>query len=195
MYQNKCIRDSPNPSAQSTECYILHSKRPEMKNLTVHLFSENGEFHKTCYPLYSNNSPKGWCSTRPPGEIVNKIPTADNDWGFCSNAEYQDMCNTNVTNTKEDDTPYKVTLLQDEYCFEQLKANLEVEREGDIIHRFKERIDESQTFCVGQFHPHSFENEIFVISSKDSYIKINKTAEYEVNIIKVVHINIVYYFL
>ena len=155
-----------------------------MKNLTVHLFSEEGAFLKTCYPLYSK---KGWCATRPPGEFVNKIPTADKDWGFCSSAEDQDMCNKHVTNTKVDDTPYQVNLLKDEYCFEKLKANIEVEREGEIIDGLKEKIDKAQTFCVGQFHPHSFENERFVVSSKDSYqdgIKLDITAKYKVNIIK-----------
>ena len=162
-----------------------------MKNLTVHLFSDNGTFHKTCYPLYSNNNPKGWCSTRPPGDFVNKIPTEDKGWGFCSNAEHQDMCNIRIANSKEDDTPYIVNLLENEYCFEQLKANLEVEQPEETVHRFKERIDKAQTICVGQFHQHSFDNERFVASSNNNYLKLNITEEYEVNFMKVVDIPIV----
>jgi hypothetical protein len=163
-----------------------------MKNLTVHLFSDNGTFHKTCYPLYSNNNPKGWCSTRPPGDFVNKIPTEDKGWGFCSNAEHQDMCNIRIANSKEDDTPYIVNLLEYEYCFEQLKANLEVEQPEETIHRFRERIDKAQTICVGQFHQHSFDNERFVVSSNNSYLKLNITDEYKVSFMKVVDIPIVY---
>ena len=196
-YHNECITQSPNPSAESEECKFLHSERPDMKNLTVHLFSENGHFNKTCYPIYSD---KGWCSTRPPGDFVNKIPTEDKDWGFCSNDQYQDMCNTRLVNITEDDTPYTVTLLKDGYCFEQLKAMLEIDIEsgfesgfdtgfmtlnpGEIQHRFRERFDDAQTVCVGQFHQRSFENDRFMTFSNDSYVKLDITAEYKVNIIK-----------
>ena len=157
-----------------------------MKNLTVHLFSEIGHFQKTCYPFYSD---KGWCSTRPPGHFMNTIPTEDTDWGFCSTANYQDMSNTHLENITEDDTPYTVTLLKDGYCFEQLKANLEIENPGEIKSRFRERFDDAQTLCVGQFHPHSFENERFMIYSNDSYVQLNIRADYEVNIINFIRIN------
>ena len=77
----------------------------------------------------------------------------------------------------------------------ELKANLEVEQPGEILNRFRERIDNAKTICVGQFHQHSFDNERIVVSANNSYLTINNTEEYEVSFMKVVDIPVLYQIL
>lgn len=178
----KCITDIPSPSAASSQCENLHRLRPDLKNITVHLFSANRVFKKTCFSSFSNNNgQKGWCGTRQPGVFVNGFPTEDSGWGFCSSEDSQDQCNQLSMESKEDDTPYPVRFLQGQNCFLELKKNLEVEQPEEVNDKFQKVVDDSDTFCVGQFHNHSFEKEEFVSFSKGAYHDLAKTSYLKVN--------------
>ena len=161
---------------------MLHEKMPDLMNSTVRLFSAEGEFNKTCFPSFSSTSSKGWCATRPPGVFKNEIPTADSGWGFCSNDASQVKCNKHVGRNIEDDTPYGVTFLRDQFCVDKLKDNLQVEQPKELDDKFKGKVDNSQTVCVGQMHNHSFENEQFVVVTGLNYDVVNRTPILEVRI-------------
>ena len=147
------------------------------------MFSVKGIFKKTCYSSFSNNNgQKGWCTTRKPGVFVNGFPTEDSGWGFCSNDDSQDQCNVLNMKSKEDDTPYPVSFIPEDNCFQALKENLEVEQPAEVNDKFKKVVDDSDTFCVGQFHEHSFANEKFVSCSKGVCHNLSKTSQLKVNL-------------
>ena len=177
----KCITDSPTPSAKTSRCQILHNLRPHLRNSTVYLFSPEKKYLKTCYPSFLSATTKGWCATRPPGDFDDQIPTADSGWGFCSNDISQEGCNSRILDSQEDDTPYKLSFLEDQFCFQELKENLKVEQPKELKDRFEEKVDSSQTFCVGQFFNHSFDNQHFVMILNQTYTTLNRSPELEVN--------------
>ena len=82
------------------------------------------------------------------------------------------------TTEKENSKPHEVTLLDKEYCLRQLENNLKVEQ-PDELGGFKEKVDNSETFCVGQIFPHSFEAEKFV-NEEQSYSDIIATQNLKV---------------
>ena len=57
--------------------------------------------------------------------------------------------------------PHVMSFLNEDYCALQLKTNIRVEQ-PDELDNFKEKLDRSETFCVGQIYYHEFENEAFV---------------------------------
>ena len=182
---NECITNIPTPSTKSSECINLHTKKPELRNSTVHLFSENGTFSKSCFPAFlshadSTSSSKGWCATRRPGKFSNENPGDDSGWGFCSNDKSQAKCNTHITQMAEDDTSFPVSLVSDKFCFEQLKSNLKIEQPHELENRFEEKVKNSQTFCVGQFSSHDFGNEQFWINSNNTYTNVGINTELQV---------------
>ena len=61
----------------------------------------------------------------------------------------------------EDSKPHLMSFLNEDYCALQLKRNIRVEQ-PDELDNFKEKLDRSETFCVGQIHYHEFEKEAFV---------------------------------
>ena len=161
---------------------MLHERRPDLRNSTTHLFSTNGNFTKTCYPSFSNRSSKGWCSTRPPGDYQNKIPTADSGWGFCSNDASQIECNKHIPSNMEDDTPYTVNIFRDKLCFGKLKEGIKIDKPW-LLDTFEEKLGNTTTFCVGQTHMHSFENEYFVNMTGSNYTIVTRTLQLEVRTI------------
>ena len=143
-----------------------------MKNTTVHLFSVKGLYKTTCYASFSkNNGGKGWCTTRKPGLFINQQPSENSGWGYCSNDASQEQCGVVDLEAKENDTSYPLSFLQRKNCFQELKENLEVEQPDEVKNysKFKTMFDDSNTFCVGQFHKHSFEREKFVFYSQGNY--------------------------
>ena len=54
-----------------------------------------------------------------------------------------------------------MSFLNEDYCALQLKRNIRVEQ-PDELDNFQEKLDRSETFCVGQIHYHEFEKEAFV---------------------------------
>ena len=194
--QNSCITDSASPSSKSKECKDLHDSRPDLKNETVHLFtllankvrsldlrvkrSENEyDFLRTCYPAFSKNNSKGWCTIRKPGIFRNEKPQTSTGWGFCSTDPSQEECNGAITSEREDSKPHEVTFLDKEYCLRQLENNLKVEQ-PDELGGFKEKVDRSETFCIGQLFTHSFETEKF-INEEQSYSDITGTRNLKVH--------------
>ena len=163
----------------------LHTKKPELRNSTVHVFSEKGTFLKSCFPAFSSyfdssSSSKGWCTTRRPGEFSNDNPGDDWGWGFCSNHESQAKCNTHIKQMAEDDTSFPVSFVSDKFCLQQLKSNLEIEQPHELKNKFEEKVKHSQTFCVGQFSSHNFDNEQFWIHSKNTYTNVDINTELQV---------------
>ena len=159
-------------------------------NTTVHLFisstkesrsSENERnFLTTCYPAFSKDNPKGWCTIRKSGVFQNKNPEASSGWGFCSTDASQQECNGQITSNIKDSAPHKVTFLDGEYCLGQLKNNLRVEQPNEAGVDLKAKVEKSQTFCVGQVYNHSFELEKFVQKGV-SYTNINNITNLKVS--------------
>ena len=81
------------------------------------------------------------------------------------------MCGEEDFQSKEDDTPFSVSFLPHKNCFEELKENLAVEQPQEVANHswFKKMVNDSDTFCVGQFLQHSFENEKFVFFKNGVY--------------------------
>ena len=163
----------------------LHTKKPELRNSTVHVFSEKGTFLKSCFPAFSSyfdssSSSKGWCTTRRPGEFSNDNPGDDWGWGFCSNHKSQAKCNTHIKQMAEDDTSFPVSFVSDKFCLQQLKSNLEIEQPHELKNKFEEKVKNSQTFCVGQFSSHNFDNEQFWIHSNNTYTNVDINTELQV---------------
>ena len=113
-------------------------------NTTVHLFSSSSisyelnsdvdyDFQTTCFPAYSGENSKGWCTIRRSGVDDNEQPQADSGWGFCSTDPSQEDCNGYISSVK-DSTPHEVTFFDKEHCFEQLKFTI------NIYLDFQERI-------------------------------------------------------
>ena len=138
-------------------------------NTTVHLFTSSTKhnqsselnFLTTCYPAFSLGNPKGWCTIRKSGVFENENPEANSGWGFCSTDPSQEECNGKIPPDINDSTPHKVTFFDAEHCLRQLRNNLIVEQPDEVAD-LKEKVDKSQTFCVGQIFNHSFEMEKFV---------------------------------
>ena len=61
--------------------------------------------------------------------------------------------------------PHVMSFLNEDYCALQLKRNIKVEQ-PDELDNFKEKLDRSETFCVGQIHYHEFEKEAFVADGR-----------------------------
>ena len=57
-----------------------------------------------------------------------------------------------------------MSFLNEDYCALQLKRNIRVEQ-PDELDNFKEKLDRSETFCIGQIYYHEFEKEAFVDGS------------------------------
>ena len=134
----------------------------------MHLFSSSSisyelnsdvdyDFQTTCFPAYSGENSKGWCTIRRSGVDDNEQPQADSGWGFCSTDPSQEDCNGYISSIK-DSTPYEVTFFDKEHCFEQLKTNLEYEQPEAVNDTLRAVANESGTFCTGQIFKHSFEN-------------------------------------
>ena len=169
-------------------------------NSTVHIFTskiskikrsvdESNEFSKTCYPAFSSENEKGWCTTRRPGVLSdkNKLPQASSGWGFCSTDPSQEYCNgKEITSFKLNGSPHKVTFFNSKHCLDQLEDNLKVDQPGNLV-GFQEKVDRSETFCTGQIVEHSFDNEKFVIKSEsyedidniDADLKVRRSQLYE----------------
>ena len=158
--QNSCITNAASPSSKSKRCTRLHNSRPDLKNVTVHLFKSN-QFVKTCYPAFADERSKGWCATRRPDIVENQLPQDASGWGFCSTDPSQEDCNGEIKSDMEDSMPHVMSFLDEDYCALQLKRNIRVEQ-PDELDNFKEKLDRSETFCVGQIHYHEFEKEAFV---------------------------------
>ena len=175
----------PSPSSTSEECIRLHRALPDLMNKTVNLFLANEEpnrafdknysFVGTCYPAFSNVNSKGWCTIRKSGVPAseNRMPLPGYGWGFCSNDSSQDECNGEIKDV-EDDTPKSLVFFDNKYCREALKVNLEVE--GKMQAGFEEEVTKSETFCVGQTHEHSFENEQFFYRDNSKYTKLENIS-------------------
>ena len=154
-------------------------------NTTVHLFScstgktqgldNEYDFLTTCYPAFSKNNPKGWCTIRKSGVFENEEPEAHSGWGFCSSDASQQECNGAITSDLEDSTPHEVTFLNSEYCLGQLRENLIVEQ-PDEVGDLRTKVENSETFCVGQIFKHSFEMEQF-IHKDSSYTNIDNITQ------------------
>ena len=71
----------------------------------------------------------------------------------------------------EDDTPYPLSFLPNKNCFLELKENLDAEQPQEVknLSKFKKIVEDSETFCVGQFHQHSFKKEKFVFHKEGVY--------------------------
>ena len=158
--QNSCITNAASPSSKSKRCTKLHNSRPDLKNVTVHLFISN-QFVKTCYPAFADERSNGWCATRGPDIVENQVPQDASGWGFCSTDPSQEDCNGKIKSDMEDSMPHVMSFLNEDYCALQLKTNIRVEQ-PDELDNFKEKLDRSETFCVGQIYYHEFENEAFV---------------------------------
>ena len=189
--QNSFITNFPTPSGKSEECKNLHNLKPDLMNTTVHLFTPSTAkgprrrrrtstnqildnehtFLATCYPAFSKNNPKRWCTIRKSGVFENKKSEANSGWDFCSTHPSQQECNGAITSGIEDSMPHKVTFLDDEYCLRKLRDNLIVEQ-PDEVGDLKTKVEESQTFCIGQIFNHSFEMEQFIYKDA-SYTNID----------------------
>ena len=166
--QNSCITNAASPSSKSKRCTRLHISRPDLKNVTVHLFKSTFnvyQFIKTCYPAFAGERSKGWCATRRPDIDENQVPKEESGWGFCSTDPSQEDCNVEIKSDMEDSMPHVMSFLNEDYCALQLKRNIRVEQ-PDELDNFKEKLDRSETFCVGQIHYHEFEKEAFVADGK-----------------------------
>ena len=193
--RNSCIKNTESPSAKSKQCIDLHKSRPDLKNQTVHIFTSStnllqkrkrsSEIEKnedltynyisTCYPAFSDNNFKGWCTIRQPGVSENKRPQSNSGWGFCSTDDSQKECNGAITSEEENSKPHEMIFLEDQYCLDKLEANLKVEQ-PDELKDFTNKIKQSKTFCMGQIHEHSFDSENFV-DTENSYQNIEKVNQ------------------
>ena len=81
------------------------------------------------------------------------------------------MCGEEDLKSKEDDTPFSVSFLPHKNCFQELRENLAIEQPQEVANHtwFKQMVNDSDTFCVGQFLQHSFENEKFVFLKDGVY--------------------------
>ena len=148
---------------------------PSLQNLTVHLFS-NSSYLTTCFPEYSGQNKKGWCTTRPPGIFQNKIPKPNSGWGFCSTDKAQERCNDRIREVIDGGTAHKMAILQNKYCERLLKENLKIDQPDVFVNEGENAtnnmMDKAKTFCIGQVHQHSFENELF-------YNRVTTSGSYE----------------
>ena len=161
----KCISSEPSPSSKDKNCAKLRTKYPSLNNVTVHLFDSGRKYVTTCYPLYESKNSKGWCSIRRSGIKENIEPEPTKGWGFCSNDPWQKHCNGEIqilTNT----TPFKTSMLNDNYCVEALKDNLDVEQPDVTRSEYDPLLKQHKVFCVGKNHTHSFKNAFFYIKDK-----------------------------
>ena len=189
--QTSCITNTESPSAKSKECIDLHNVRPDLKNQTVHIFTSfinssprrkrsdrlkrseelDYTYLNTCYPAYSDDSSKGWCTIRRSGVSENKRPEISSGWGFCSSDDSQKECNGAITSEEENSMPHEMTYLDDHYCFEKLEENLKVEQ-PDQLKDFLSKAQNSKTNCVGKIYEHLFDLETFV-DEENAYQNIN----------------------
>ena len=189
--QTSCVTNTESPSAKSKQCIDLHKVRPDLKNQTVHIFTSSINssprrkrsdrlkrseeldytYLRTCYPAYSDDSSKGWCTIRQSGVSENKRPEISSGWGFCSNEDSQKECNGAITSEEENSMPHEMTYFNDHYCFEKLEENLKVEQ-PDQLKDFLNKAQNSKTNCVGKIYEHSFDLENFA-DEENRYQNIN----------------------
>ena len=138
-----------------------------------HLAEADYKFQTTCFPAFSADNSKGWCTIRRSGEDVNEQPNANSGWGFCSADPSQQECNGAITSGERDSAPHEVTFFDDQHCFDQLKINLEYEQPEAVKNNFSEIVNKSGTLCIGQIFDHSFEKEKFIDFTDSNYADLD----------------------
>ena len=109
---------------------------------------------------------QGWCTTRKAGIENDAEPTPTSGWGFCWNDTSQEACNEFVNDGKADPRAFRVSILNESLCVEQLEENLKVEQPAVQRSEF-EHLQRAGLFCVARKEAENFANHKFYLSEDE----------------------------
>jgi len=159
------------PSADNPTCKQILEKsgQDDFKRKTF-VINADGGLETTCYPFKIKDGAKGWCATRPPWSDENQEPKYDSGWGFCGEDIMQSQCNESIDDIT-DTKLQPITRLQNEYCVQQLKHNLDAELPGTPEEEYN-NLDKMGVVCIGQNTTHTAKDFDACKLDKDGSCKI-----------------------
>merc|ERR1711915_188018 len=152
VYKNEvryeCLK-RPTPSFYNSVCrHVLKSIGLRDFKKESYVFNKNGSLNTTCYPFFIKKEEKGWCATRDPHEAEDSEPEPTFGWGYCGDDEFQAQCNT-YRNDYVDTRKKSVTRLNEQFCIDRLRENMQVEFPMVSESEYSS-LDDMNVLCVGK---------------------------------------------